>query len=659
MSTSIENLRTIDHEAMANSFHTLPSGQYNLEYHDSTHLKSDEWLRIGKIDVPNSLASLKSLEEAEWSWNLNQISSSFTFKTDLDAKLVNEVSARIVLDQVAQCLIRAGLLSPVISDEVVRQVTELQNQSSVIIIPDTNALSNGTVQWLLSSLRSVNCQLVPITISMHQIQEFDRRLKALTHKEKFENLGRALRLRSSSNNSLSMLDICAKNYQVLEVPPELLRYVRPSSGKTGEQDETDVLEDRLLIEAVHKILRSTRSRSEKVVVTADVMLSRILYSEAIPFLSALVPTIQNYQTFSSVRFDPLSKCFKGSPLARFLWIFLQTFSEVRLTSENGEDRIRLNLYWPGKTFDQWRIHSFGFNKTVVESPETVNRFDVNSTIIAAEVAKADPVATTTHFNFSNLAAPNISMLPILQLAAVISEGAQTYEALIEITQKRFAFSQSQLENAGGFLLKAHLMSIDNEMIVPTNALAAFDNYVNEADLDNLSNLLLQNFPPYRILFEHLKHRGSLPTEMDPAIKDRWHDASKVAYRNLRQFLVYLGQAFMINRQIVDGSARPSDEEFRSDILEVFADSDFFEVGGLIQQLSTKRMMSPWAVKRQLERMISSAQLNMFRFDSATPSEFLLGDKIVSGPASNPSLESLNLSAISVGGKPIYTVARAY
>jgi hypothetical protein len=116
---------------------------------------------------------------------------------------------------------------------------------------------------------------------------------------------------------------------------------------------------------------------------------------------------------------------------------------------------------------------------------------------------------------------------------------------------------------------------------------------------------------------------------------------------------------MINRQIVDGSARPSDEEFRSYILEVFADSDFFEVGGLIQQLSTKRMMSPWAVKRQLERMISSAQLNMFRFDSATPSEFLLGDKIVSGPASNPSLESLNVSAISVGGKPIYTVARAY
>jgi hypothetical protein len=49
---------TLEQCGQVGRLRALPSGSYALEYHDATHLRKDEWVRLAMVDVWPSLINL-------------------------------------------------------------------------------------------------------------------------------------------------------------------------------------------------------------------------------------------------------------------------------------------------------------------------------------------------------------------------------------------------------------------------------------------------------------------------------------------------------------------------------------------------------------------------------------------------------------------------
>ncbi len=642
----------------------LHPGSYYIDYTDSSHLQDEEWIQLLQIELDDTFFNLNRLEGAEFDYAAEDVHPSFALKTNVSSLFSTPLTPeclRTILDQLSQCLLRAGIIEPVMSEETLQTIIELQKSNSILIIPDTNAVANGTIHWLLRAFHDLSINLVPVTVSLVQLQEHDREIKSIAGKRKITNLRAALRSRSLVNHSFAILDFFQGNYQIQEVPPELLRYVRPSSGKRGEQDQTDVLEDRLLIESIHQVLRSTRSKSPKVVVTADVTLSRVLNAEAIPYLSLLVPVIANDFHADCIRFDPVVRAFTGSPLPFFLWTLLQVFSRVRLRKIPTQTLIEMSLYWPSKTIDDWTNHRFGLGIQTSQAEPTLpvlHSTDPTDKSIQA-VTLSEPLLSpqdTEHFD--SHATPNISLLPILQMASLCLDKPISTEELLQSLQKRFEFSESKLINAGEVLIQSGFIILRDSFVYATQSMSHLHNALESGDLDQLSSVLADFFEPYRQVLRILKLNAELPFEISPEIKDNWPNSSKYAYKNLRPFFVYLGQAWTLHGDTVDGSNRPSDADFVQAFDSQFHNRDLVSVEELILALAQQLKMSPWAVKRYMERLSTSSLSNTYRFETATATDIVTSDRVITGGLSAPATSPLLISSVFVGDKPVFTVARS-
>lgn len=660
---SVLNSLDIQDHGFNRLLRNLESGEYFIDYHDSTHLEHEEWVQLLSIKT-RGLEGVSELTEADLRYEATDGGPSFVAKPDIQAvHHSKDLSPYVSLlrDQLSQCFVRAGMLRPIGSRQSQREIFDLHRERSVLLIPDTNALGNGSIHWLSSVFSNINLNLVPIAISLHQIQEKDRKLKSLLEKDKVTlgSLKTALRCRALVNNAFSLLHYFRGNYEILEVPPELLRYVRPSSGKTGEQDETDVLEDRLLIESIHRIIKKTRSKCKKLVVTADVTLSRVLHAEAIPFLSLLVPILEPDKEILCFNFDPISRRYSGCTLPRLLWLLLQVFSEIRLRRASGETIAKLALYWPSKTADDWTNQRFQLVATESERRTTSNHLNSAQDVDSFKpLAKAENTpANKEEGHFSGLASPQISLLPIIQLASVLPTKEISSTDFFDMCFRTLNFSESQTKNAGEVLIQTKLLSLWRGKLMQTELLEEFAIIVNNNDLDRLDKFFDQYYEPYKLLRQHLIENGSLPEELSSKIQRQWSKSSKFAYRNLRPFFLYLGQASLERNLLKDGTNRPSDNVFVSKVLELLQYKDLLPVSDLIQSITTELNMSPWSAKIQLEKVICNSELNQFRFDAATQPKSLYSNKILTGPFSSPELKPVSISSIEVGGKPIFTVAR--
>ena len=173
-------------------------------------------------------------------------------------------------------------MAPKIAAKTAEQLLRLKRSKGIVLIPDTNSLYNGTLHWLLNIVRDSSALILPFVMSLTQMQSRDAGLKAMLREpKKNSNLPQALRSRALVNAGLGLLERNNHRYQILEMDPSLLRYMRAGAKSGFDPDESDVLEDRLLIEGVHSILRSTRTRAAQLVVTSDVLLARVLSAEGI------------------------------------------------------------------------------------------------------------------------------------------------------------------------------------------------------------------------------------------------------------------------------------------------------------------------------------------------------------------------------------------
>lgn len=334
---------TLDECGRQRHLQALTEGRYALEYTDSTHLDHGKWVRLGYVDVRAHPIEIASEDSEQF----------YTFTADV-AELPAEAkdgATRVVLDVLSLALGRLGLITPAITPELRNELLALDEQDGVVIVPDTNALHNGALHWLLRALRRPSILILPVVASLTTIQNRDAIVKGHVNKRSIANLAQALRSRGLVNASLGLLQRNRGRCQVVEIDHALLRYAKSGSNKGNDPDQSDIFEDRIMIEAIHGVLRTMRSRTSRRVITSDVNIARVLEAEGIETL--FVPTIiVGKDPVDCLRYDALARGFVGAPLRALLWELAHAFSAVRLTREK-ELAVGLECYWPGKSPSEW------------------------------------------------------------------------------------------------------------------------------------------------------------------------------------------------------------------------------------------------------------------------------------------------------------------
>lgn len=370
---------TLDECGSRGHLRSLPAGSYVLEYHDSTHLPADTWIQLADIHVqgfslpgsgnaPTNLAD----EHAEQFFVLNQAIGDLPGDNGRAPAggADNVRRKRVVADTLALALGRCGLLAPAVPEELLTDIVSLNREGGVVLVPDTNALHNGAMHWLLRVLEKPSVWILPLVASITTVQTRDATVKGLVGKGKIANITQALRSRGLVNGALGLLERNKGRSQVVEIDASLLRYQRMSSQNGTDPDQGDVLEDRLIIEGVHNVLKSMRSRTARRVVTSDVNIARVLSAEGIDTL--FVPTIELPETgVPCVRYDALAKRFIGAPLRAVMWEIAHAFGSVRLRSEAGV-HAAMECYWPGKSPADWRLERLSSEFTVLESVKAMD-----------------------------------------------------------------------------------------------------------------------------------------------------------------------------------------------------------------------------------------------------------------------------------------------
>lgn len=622
-------------------FRSLRPEEYIVEYTDKTHLSADSWRQLLRIELSAAPKGQAAFEETNPFYTLIAI-----IEENDKGKRAEELGT--LNDALAQTLVRTGALRPVITAEGMCDIFQLTRRGAVVLVPDTNALSTGVLHWLLRIFSETQVWLLPVVVSLTQVQQRDVVLKGMVSTKTANpgNLRKAIRSRTMINASLGLLERCRERYQVLEVDPQLLRYVRPAGRASGDPDEGDVLEDRLFIEAIHDVFRATRSCTEKRVVTSDVLLARILHAEGIPTLFLQTPTLPE-GPIPCLFYEPLAKTFLGAPLIYLLWDLAHSFGTVRLRDGTGREVLQLQTYWPGKTAIEWSQERLMVYYPLIESAE--------------QQAGIQTLPAPAAGCYSTSALPEASFVQVLRLGGALLEGPGTLASLLTRIPEDVRPSKQVVRMAMELLLRAGFVQIDGEQLVATEELGLLDRALAVENFDEASGLW-KRFPPYDALLSALKekdglNREALPTILEPVLGKL---PSKEACERFLRVPVYLGQAWTDGELIRDGTVRPRDDvvvEHFSRLFEEKARDGLCPISNLLPELCRLLCISPWAVSRQIQHLVQEDRFPDLSFQTAAGKRITALDKVVMGGLAGIRTMPIPMDRIEIDGRPVFTVSR--
>lgn len=162
---------TLDRCRKDGKLHGLAAGKYSIEYYDSTHLPPNKWNRLAEVELRAAAAAMSDEETDQFYTirsNIEPPQGATKEKDDESARRM-----RALEDTLSLALARAGLLAPEVPDELLSEVLKLGNEDGVVIVPDTNALHNGALHWLLQVLRRPAVWILPLAASLTTVQQRD------------------------------------------------------------------------------------------------------------------------------------------------------------------------------------------------------------------------------------------------------------------------------------------------------------------------------------------------------------------------------------------------------------------------------------------------------------------------------------------------------
>jgi hypothetical protein len=660
----------------------LVAGQYTVSYTDSTHLQSDEWIQLGKIDVHASDIPLEGSASEQFYTFTKSVSGlpAGGAKADGDE---HRRRVRVIDDTLALALARVGLLRPEVSTELLEQLVRLDGQDGVVIVPDTNALHNGAVHWLLRVLNRPSVWLMPVVASLTTIQARDATIKSLVNKSKIANITQALRSRGLVNGALGLLERNKGRCQVVEIDPSLLRYQKMASSSGTDPDQGDVLEDRLIIEAIHGVLRSMRSRTARRVVTSDVNIARVLSAEGIETL--FIPNISlGSAPVECLRYEPLARGFVGAPLRALAWELAHAFGTVRLT--RGSDyTATLECYWPAKTPSEWATETLrcSFSQgsvtgsdvappaatlvaAVEPAPQSASDFseEQRGSASGAQPEVTRSRKTTTRQpprKLTTAAAPTpIPRATLPQMLRMLGGarriGGGTVEAITNAGGEPLTIDKAKrpLE----ILRRIGLLDQRDTIYRPTADVGTVDAALAAGDLDALS-AVLERFTAYRLFLQALRDRGSVRRDaIVSLVQELVGKAGVEESERLPRFHILLGQAWTNGDSVMDGSNRPTDRDAADAFEQAFSEVSsvgIAKVIDLLPRFCELSRMTPWAAKQRIEKFVAARALPDYSFQPAAGAKPITRDEVIAGSLDKVRTEPVVIDRFYLGERPVLTV----
>ena len=623
-------------------------GEYSIRYTDNTHRKDDDWTTLLTVEIEENPLPAEGFPESLSSHYVSELNEAMQYYTLADALNSQDIDkGRVLQDNVAQSLVRTGILRPSIESEAFVDVFQLARRDAVILVPDTNALSTGTLHWLLHALSATQIWILPVVVSLIQVQQRGHKLKNFVGKKETKYLSQAIRSRTLINSSLCLLERCRERYQVLEIDPQLLRYVRPAGKGTADPDEGDVLEDRLLIEAIHTVFRATRSRAEKRVVTSDVLLTRILRAEGIPTLFLQTPSLPRGR-IQCLYYEAIASKFLGSSLIHLLWDLAHCFSSIQLLNSQQEVLVQMGVYWSGKTATDWNRECLQIQTPMArqEKPPQIS---------------SPPNPSLYKGLFSTATLPEASFLQVLRLGGALLQGqAQLPDLIMRMPESKKP--SKEVANMGAeFLLRAGLAITEDQQLIATKALESLDQSLEQGDLDEAS-AQFRNFGPYRALLEALQMNSRLDFDAvgDVLAREIGKVPSKDSSKRFIQVPVYLGQAWREGSTLCDGTARPDDDTIMDSFRRAFdakARDGLCAIKELLFELRRSLRISPWFAFRQLARIVEANQLAEYSFQPSAGKPILSRCEVFRGGLADLQTLVIPMDRIQVNGRPVFTVGQ--
>jgi hypothetical protein len=686
---------TLDQCGRARHFHGVKAGRYALEYTDSTHLPESVWIRLAYIDVQPIQIPVDEDELEQFytiTPNVGSLPDEKARATDSSANgsknTESQGRVRTIKDTLALALGRVGLLTPEVPKELFEQLLQLDQQDGVVIVPDTNALHNGALHWLLRVFHRQSVWLLPVVASLTTIQTRDATVKGLVNKQAIKNLVQVLRSRGLVNGALGLLQRNRGRCQVIEIDPSLLRYQKMASGSGADPDQSDVLEDRLIIEAIHDVLRSMRSRTARRVVTSDVNVARILEAEGIETL--FVPSIVlGDAPIECLRYDALARQFVGAPLRALVWELTHAFGSIRLV----QDEVlfaRLECYWPAKTPADWTsetlLCTFSASETAVaasgeamragdetsakpkELEVTANQvpprasdqaLESKAPIVAEPAPQKTPKrAATRSFTKINTALPRASLPQVLRLLATTRRmGGGTPEQIVA-GLKGDHITVDNARRALEILRRARLLEQSGGFFRASGDAEIVAGALDREDLDLVSSIM-ERFDPYSAFLKIIQERGSIPRDqVIPLVKGLLGPVDTDACERLPRFHILLGQAWTNGALILDGSNRPTDRDATDAFKTAFvstASVGIAKVRDLLPRFCESIRMSPWAARRKIEEFAAGRLLPEYTFQPAAGGKPITRDEVIKGALDSFTAEPVIIDRLHLGARPVFTI----
>ena len=308
-------------------------GEWEISYTDGTHLKKNEYVKLGNITI----------EASEEIAQRDPI-LPFTFRPVIDQQIEcclsqftqedNQVNRakEFILDQLPDSMVRTGLMRPVfclMEEQTIETgfqevMKKLSKHSYLILVVDTSALRRGATSFLHKTLSNVPIWTVVPVFVMTEVQ---RQAYEVSKIWKSSKEGR--------NPHIGKCNVLEMRPQVSSISRELnhIRQWRPLEMLTtlpehlGQSNGESKI-DRLIIESVKNLKRDRGLHQGVYLLTGDKDMASLATLENQGSLYIDVPDPP--AEIDSVRYNSHNGGLVLTPIHYLLWDLAEVFSTIRL-----------------------------------------------------------------------------------------------------------------------------------------------------------------------------------------------------------------------------------------------------------------------------------------------------------------------------------------
>ena len=342
-------------------------GEWEVSYTDGTHLPKNEYVKLGKITIDASEQTARDYPILPFDFRLatdRQFECRFFRLFDCFPKLLRSQkqdskengienkktqanrAKRIIQDQLADSLVRTGLLRPefcLMEDQAVEMkflkvMNQLSEHGYLILITDTSALRRGAVSFLHKTLSNV---LIWTVVPVFVMTEVQRQVKNLS--------GIWRETSGGTKPHFGKCDVLKQRPQVSCISRELnhVRQWRPLEMLTtlpehlGKSNGTSNI-DRLIIESAKNLKRDRGLDQGVYLLTGDKDMASLATLENQASLHIGVPSLPS--EISSVRYNSHNRQLVLTPIHYLLWDLTQVFSTICLENKECSQKYTLVYY---------------------------------------------------------------------------------------------------------------------------------------------------------------------------------------------------------------------------------------------------------------------------------------------------------------------------